>query len=268
MKFYIALFCLTSCITLNAAQVAKTLTEEQEEAQQHRLTAKMSYYVACNFIGHLKKLEALLQQNPDVLNAGPVTVIDDGAMPLLQYAIEKGRVSAVALFIKYGANINDTAGYKPFGLPLTPLTHASLLGRKKIVQLLIENQVNLEYAIRMTALMTAARSNNYAIVSMLIAAGANKNTQNVHDHHKTAFDYAAARSTIHNREQFQNRYLAAVEAGDVERNRYLAAQKIARKKIENYIPIKDLAKIVVSYAYGQSPADLPEQKGKNNCTIQ
>ena len=268
MKFYIALFCLASCITLNAAQVAKTLSEEQEEAQRC-LTAKMSYYVACNFIGHLKKLEALLQQNTDVLNTGPVTVIDDGAMPLLHYAIKKRNLSAVALFIKYGANINAdiNAEFRRFA---TPLIYASVLNRKKIIQLLIENQANLELYTPngMTALMTAAFFNNYAVVSMLIAAGANKNAQNVHDHHKTAFDYAAALSTIYNQEQFQKKYLAAVEAGEAERNRYLAAQKIARKKIQNYIPIKDLAKIVASYAYGQSPTDLPEQKGKNNCAIQ
>lgn len=265
MKILTTLCLFISCSTLNAAQVAKTLTEDQEKAR-HCLTTRMSFYVANNFMGHLKKLELLLQQNAEVLNVGPVTVIDDGSMPLLHYAIGKGNLSAVALFIKYGANIN--AGFRRFA---PPLIYASLLERKKIVQLLIENQVDLELRDTqgMTALMRAVFFNNYSAVSMLIAAGANNNAKNELYHILTALDLAVARSTLDAvREQSKNKYLAAIEAGEAQRNRYFAAQKIARKKIENFIPIKDIAKIVASYAYGQSPTDLPEQTGKNNCTIQ
>lgn len=239
MKFHITLFCLTTCITINAAQMAKVLTPEQENAA--RLMFQMIYE---NKIDDLKEF---LKKYPEIVNEMPTVNFayetensqgtrgwGENVRSALHYALETNNHEALCLLLEYNAN------------PDVQNCHGNTA--------LMWKELLVKYA-------------NYACVQTLIEAGANKEIRSTSNN--TAEDLA-------NYPSVSSGYPKAVAAGEIERDRYAREKPKALQEIANTLDLmnmKDLATIIHGYAYGVLPRDLPksdEKKGwlQSHCAIQ
>lgn len=248
MKFIITLFCLTSCITTNAAQVAKVLTEEQQEAAQ-----KMFQLIYDKNNVNLKKL---LQKYPGIANEMPEVriLLRTGFDPYyhfgknhisaLHYAIKENNHEALCLLLEYHA----------------------------------DPDIQYEYD-KETPLMWAAYFSDFNCAKTLIAAGADKELKN--ENQKTALDAFRNEDTSFNlrRPTYKaaiKEYHQAIADGEAERDRYAAEKQAAFKEIQNFVKVKELTAIVCGYAYGILPQDLPKSKAiiaeksllESQCAIQ
>lgn len=132
MKILITLFCLNSCITLHAAQVAKVLMEEQEIAAQ-----QMFQVIHDKNNVYLKKL---LQKYPGIANEMPGTKIK---LPrsALYYAIKAENHEALCLLLEYNANPDIQCGHDKY----TALMWASHFNDPNCVKTLIAAGVDKEF---------------------------------------------------------------------------------------------------------------------------
>jgi len=249
MKFYIALFCLTTCITINAAQMAKLLTPEQENAAQ-----EMFQLI---YDKHDDELKKLLQKYPEIVNEMPAVNLTyesaDGhgthgwgtnSRSALHCAIEANNHEALCILLEYNANpdIQNCFG-------ATPLMWKWLLSLKT----------------------------NLVCIQTLIEAGANKEIKSKNNN--TAEDIMKMRAnytSVFNYYILSSNYYQAIAHGEAERDRYAQEKPQALQEIASTLDLmnmKDLATIIHGYAYGVLPRDLPksdEKKGwlQSHCTIQ
>lgn len=245
MKILITLFSLASCITLNAAQVAKVLTEEQKKAVQD-----VFQLIYDNKLDDLKKN---LQDYPEIVNEIPCAFVwkegeaycwEANSLSALHYAIKIKKHEALCILLEYNANPDIQCGYD-----------------------------------KETALMWAAYREAWNCVKTLIEFGVDKEFKNKNQ--KNALYAAEHNASLYSRqsnyEEAMERYHQAIADGEAERDRYAQEKQISLEVVQSFVTVKDLAAIVCGYAYGVLPRDLPKSDKKvikqtgclpSHCTIQ
>jgi len=237
MKIHIALLCLTTGITINAAQMAKVLTEEQEKAAQ-----LMFRLIFDKNNDYLKKL---LLKYPEIVDERTSLTINmsKNRTSALHYAIKENNYEAFCLLLEYNANPDIQCERDKE----TALMWAAYFCNFDCIKTLIATGVDKEFK--------------------------NEHQKTALDLAKTGYaNFTSSRSDY---EEDIERYHQAITDGEAERDIYALEKQAALEEIQNFVTVKDLAAIVCGYAYGVLPRDLPkdlpkEKKNwlKSHCAIQ
>lgn len=114
-----------------------------------------------------------------------VNAVDEKGIVPVFYAVERGRLDVLQLFVENGADVNQVCN----GVPL--IGYAVQFGSKTILEYLIEQGADINAATEeghVTALMGAVQAGYIESVKILLAAGADKSIED--DDGRTALDYA------------------------------------------------------------------------------
>jgi len=239
INFYLILTALCTSTCLQASQAV-----QKETAQHQQATPFELQMIEDAQTGSLTQetLQRYLKQGADI------DAKDRFGNTSLMWASLKDHTTVVQQLISAGADINAKNNYG-----YTALIRASRNGHAAVVQQLIAAgaDINAKDNHGSTALMEASFYRKTAVVRQLIAAGADHTIINEKDNNKTARDYAKDKDAYDN----------AVAAGLQERKEYLARQPQAKKIVaEQATHIPGLQDIIMGYAYGPSPHDLPPSK--------
>jgi len=226
----------------HASQVA------QKETAQHKQATPLELQMI-NDARDTRLTEKTLQWY--IKEGVDINAKDNNGYTALMWASSNGNTAIVQQLIAAGADINAKNNYGN-----TALLWASRRGHTLVVKQLIAAGVSLNDKNNggNTALMWASINGHTAVVQQLIAAGADHTIVNEYnlDNKTTARDYATDTEV----------YDKAVAAGLQERKEYLeylARQPHAKKIVaEQTTHIPGLQDIIMGYAYGPSPIDLPD----------
>jgi len=119
--------------------------------------------------GNLDQVKALLEGNPDLLNAK-----DSEGKTALHQAVYNGQEDVAEYLIDRGADLNARSNQNS-----VPLNGAAFYGHNNAVKLLIDRGADINAANNAgyTPLLSGTAAGHFEIVKMLIAAGADKNAR-------------------------------------------------------------------------------------------
>lgn len=201
--------------------------------------------------GDLAAVEALLEKNPDLLNA-----CDDRNATALHFACDSGHADVAALLIEKSANLDarDVDGD-------TPLHWAAHAGHAKLVALLLEKNVDIQAKNKNSAtpLHYAALNGRLKVIDLLIANGADMNAKNHED--ETPLIWAVLRKNKKTTLALLEKG-ADIEAGDARKRTplLLVARETGDPKFARIL-IDHGANIDVIDKYGDTPLSLAAWRG-------